>query len=260
MGYSEYKELVLRRRLWSAAFLGRFLDHRELPKGYGRRLDERVVEYPWLFARLGRAGPECNGRRGRLLDAGSALNHAFLLKHPILSERSVVSCTLATEQTASRTNMTYVRGDLRHVAFRDGSFDEIACISTLEHVGMDNSFLYVRSRQREEPRPDDYRVAIRCLRAALRPGGRLYLTVPFGRYEDHGWLQQFDGHMVESIADVFEGSMADITCYRYTADGWQLADARECEECRYFDVHRAEGFDPDRAAAARAVACLTLVK
>src|SRR5215813_3743749 len=36
----------------------------QIPSGYGRWLDERIVEYPWLFSRLP-DGP------GRLLDAGS---------------------------------------------------------------------------------------------------------------------------------------------------------------------------------------------
>ena len=43
-----------------------------LPVGHGFRLDERIVEYPWLFSRLPSGA-------GNLLDAGSVLNYEFLL-------------------------------------------------------------------------------------------------------------------------------------------------------------------------------------
>src|SRR4051794_31947923 len=51
--------------------------HDQLPDGYGRWLDERIIEYPWLFSRLS-SGP------GKLLDAGSILNHHFIISHPKL--------------------------------------------------------------------------------------------------------------------------------------------------------------------------------
>ena len=44
-----------------------------LPEGYGFRLDERVIEYPWVLARL----PQ---DPGAMLDAGSALNYKFLIR------------------------------------------------------------------------------------------------------------------------------------------------------------------------------------
>ena len=53
-----------------------------LPHGYGIGIDERCVEYPWLIAQLD-DGP------GILLDAGSVLNHDFLLDLPIFRSKMI---------------------------------------------------------------------------------------------------------------------------------------------------------------------------
>jgi len=84
--------------------------------------------------------------------------------------------------------------------------------------------------------------------------------VPYGRYENHGWLQQFDRERLESILDVFGGTPTTVAFYKYFADGWQLVDADACGDCRYFDMQRRKDYEPDYVAAARAVACAELVK
>jgi hypothetical protein len=35
--------------------------------------------------------------------------------------------------------------------------------------------------------------------------GRLLLSVPYGRREDHGWLRQFDREDVKALCDAVEG-------------------------------------------------------
>jgi len=82
--------------------------------------------------------------------------------------------------------------------------------------------------------------------------------VPFGEYRNLGWLQQFDAPMVQGLIADFDGRLEAQSFYRYTARGWQLAAMSECAAERYFDVHESSTFDPDFAAAARAVACLVL--
>ena len=84
----------------------------------------------------------------------------------------------------------------------------------------------------------------------LRPGGTLLATVPYGAAEDHGWFRQLDRAEVESLG-------GEIEVYRYSADGWQRSSLAEAAEERYHDHHADQTVPPDRAAAARAVACLT---
>lgn len=250
-GYWEYRNRFIRHVLETPALLRRFRAIDALPAGFGRALDERVVEYPWVFARL-RAGPT------RLLDAGSTLNHRFLLTTPFLMRKSIVSYTLTPEPLLPFAQIAYVRGDLRVSAFRDGTFDEIVCISTLDHVGMDNSMTYSAGARYREADPLSHLQVLPELRRLLRPGGRAYVTVPYGRPADLRWLQQFDERGLTRLIDAFGGELHAQAFYKYGHEGWQVADAAACAGCEYFDVHaHARGmFPPDRASAARAVACL----
>src|ERR1700756_4062168 len=103
-----------------------------LPPGFGHKLDERLVEYPWLFSRL----PDGSGE---LLDAGSVLNHDFILSHERLVGKKITIMTLAPEgRSFWDRGINYVYGDLRQTYFRDDYFDYIVCVSTLEHIGLDN--------------------------------------------------------------------------------------------------------------------------
>jgi hypothetical protein len=94
----------------------------------------------------------------------------------------------------------------------------------------------------------------------LRPGGRLLLTIPFGRREDHGWLQQFDAAGIGRLVEAFGGHLVAEAYYRYTAAGWQRSTVDGCAGARYFNIHATPAIEPDGAAAARAVCCLDLVR
>ena len=252
-GYAEYKEDFLSSVLRDSVLLDGFLGNKVLPPQYGFRLDERVVEYPWIFARLGIT-------ERLLLDAGSALNFPHLLDLPELKSRSVVIYNLSPESVVKRSNISYIYGDLRHTMLNSEYFDEIVCISTLEHVGMNNTFLYSKDIRFDELRPDDYQDVVKEFKRLLKPGGRLFITVPYGRYENLGWLQQFDQQKVKIAVEVFGGSSSSVAYYRYSADGWQIADADACADCSYFDIHHRPDYEPDYVAAARSVACLEMVK
>jgi hypothetical protein len=252
VGYWEYRNGFVRDVLCDANLCARLASNQPLPTGYGYRLDERVIEYPWVISRLG-------DQATRLLDAGSALNFRFLLGVPALSKKSVVLYTLASEHyTVPHDDISYIYGDLRQTILRDHLFDEIVCISTLEHVGLDNTLIYTRDQRYNEARVFDYRDVLREFQRLLVPGGRLFLTVPYGKYENLGWLQQFDRERLDDVFQVFDGKIEAQAFYRYTVDGWVLSDAAECAECEYYDIHTHPDHAPDYAAAARAVVCLML--
>ena len=252
-GYTEYKKKVLYEALNDQLNIERFRHNKVLPVNYGFRIDERVVEYPWILARL-------DIGEGLLLDAGSTLNYEYILDHPTLKNKSVVIYNLSPEKVVRRSNISYIYGDLRHTILRSESFDEIVCISTLEHIGMNNTFLYSKDLRFDELRPDDYQDLIREFKRLLKPSGKLFVTVPYGRYENLGWLQQFDHQRIETVLEVFDGSASQVVYYKYLADGWQVVDADACADCSYFDIHHRSGYEPDYVAAARAVACIEMVK
>jgi hypothetical protein len=109
------------------------------------------------------------------------------------------------------------------------------------------------------------------LHRVLKPNGDLIFTVPFGEYRDFGFQQQFDARLLSCAIESFPGRTAiSQAFYQYTLDGWQVATANQCADCRYVEWI-AEAWrhntwpepipvESDRAAAARAVACVRLTK
>jgi SAM-dependent methyltransferase len=248
-GYEEYKVSEIRRSLREGTF-----SNDKLPAGYGYRIDERIIEYPWFFSRLPSGA-------GKLLDAGSALNFDFLLDQPKLKEKRVHICTLAPEDHAFwNKGVSYVYEDLRTLPYKDEGFDWISCISTIEHVGMDNTMLYTSDTTKRESSPKGYIDAIIEMRRVVKPGGTLFLTVPYGKAAHHGWFQFFDEAMVDSIADAFKATAQRRFYFAYEPEGWRVATAAETKDATGFDFHAAKGYDPDFAAGSRAVCCIEMVK
>ncbi len=220
-----------------------------LPDGYAIGYDERTIEYPWLFG-------QCLG--GRVLDAGSTFNHPHILDRalPLVDELTIL--TLAPEADAfPLRSVSYVFGDLRELPFRDGWFDTVVSLSTLEHVGKDNA-IYGADGVAAGDADAEVARAARELRRVVAPGGRILLSVPYGRREDHGWFRQFDAEDLECLVAAFEAPRAAVSLFAYGPGGWQHAAPEAMIDLRY----RAADADPatvvDLAAAARGVACVAI--
>ncbi|HEX4563558.1 MAG TPA: methyltransferase domain-containing protein, partial [Solirubrobacteraceae bacterium] len=236
--YTEAHGKFVSRVLDDARMLDPFRDGERLPPQYGVGFDERVVEYPWLFTRdLG----------GCVLDAGSTLNHANTLVRvrPRVNELHVV--TLAPEQEAYPfLDISYLFADLRSLPLRDEVYDCVVSLSTLEHVGMDNSQYGVNGGRAEDPGVE-LRSALQELRRVLKPGGTLLLSVPYGHPDDFGWMRVFSAEELETVVAAFGPEEAKRTFYRYDARGWQLSDAHEAANERYRDHFSAGPPGQDRA-------------
>jgi SAM-dependent methyltransferase len=259
-GYSLYKEDFIRTALQNENVIRTYAENRQLPKEYGKYLDERVIEYPWLFSQL--------GNDGRTLDAGSTLNYNYLLAILKKRNKEITISTLEPEPNCLWTErISYIFCDLREIPFRDDWFDEIASISVIEHMGMDNS-LYSSNPQYREKNTLDFLKAISEYKRVTKSGGRVYITVPYGRYIDYGWYQQFDADMVNRLIDQFNPFHVDESYYCYENNGWALCPKEHCKYFEGFDVHKTKYFDkdsdkdydPDLAASSRAVAALILQK
>jgi hypothetical protein len=224
-----------------------------LPRGYGFRLDERVIEYPWVYSRL----PE---NPGRMLDAGSSLNHSFLLERAPVSKAHLSICTLAPEKHCYwGRGISYVFDDLRSCIFSSGAFDTIVSISTIEHIGLDNLKLYTTDETKREDDSSGFRAAVREFRRMIRPGGVCFITVPYGKACKRGWFQVFDAAMVRMVLDDFKPIQQEIDYFGYFSDGWRAADPTELAGATCFDIHQDNGFDPDFAAFAHGSVCMRLV-
>lgn len=262
--YGLYRIELIAQALSDETLLERFRHSEPLLVGYGVGVDERCVEYPWLLAHLP-ASARC------LLDAGSVLNHDFILNNSIFDNKKLHILTLAPEGNCFwQKGFSYLYDDLRDIPIRDDYYDAIICLSTLEHLGCDNT-IHTQDETYRENRPEDFILAIKELRRVLRPSGVLLLSVPFGVYRHYGIFQQFDRALLSCAEEAF-GLASEVVemFYRYTANGWQLATAADCAECEYVEwiakawQHQRSPnpipVEPDLAAAARAVACVRLVK
>jgi SAM-dependent methyltransferase len=262
--YLARRNAHLKDALNDRELVARFRDGQPLPERYGRGLDERCIEYPWLLSRL-------PGGPARLLDAGSTLNHEWVLDHPSFATLRIHILTLAPEKACYwHRGISYAYDDMRSLPFKDGLFDIVAAVSSIEHVGCDNSF-YTGVHAAGEPRLDDFSLAMRELARVLRPGGLLLFTVPYGQHQFHGAFQQFDRRCLtraETASDRL--SLIDESFYRYTIEGWRIARDQDCRACEYVawvsDLMRTRQWpatplvDTDHAAAARAVACVQMMK
>jgi hypothetical protein len=186
----------------------------DVPRGgdpFGVGIDERIVEFPLAFQVADFQQP------GRILDAGAAMNLSYIRQAIGTPAASVIHFTQSGDKELCRfqgDRYSYLFGDLRRTDFRDDAFDRILCISTLEHVGMDNS-RYGGEQEWDSkgvgasvslPAGDGSHLdAVVEMLRILAPGGQLVITVPFGQARTHGWYQVFDQEGVAQILDVCLG-------------------------------------------------------
>jgi hypothetical protein len=124
--------------------------------------DERPIEIPWCLARY--AG------ESRLLDVGYAYAEpAYLAGLVRLGAPELTGVDLAVAEVPG---LRSVQADLRDLPFEDAAFDVAIAISTLEHVGRDNSQYGLGAEE-----GDSLDAALRELR---RVAERLLVTVPTG--------------------------------------------------------------------------------
>jgi SAM-dependent methyltransferase len=240
-----------------AAFVGRALDDAKvvgaiaagapLPAGWGVGFDERVVEFPWLAGR---------GPAGTVLDAGSTLNHDYVLRRlrPQMDALHIV--TLAPEERAfPKLGISYLFADLRELPMHDDVYDQVISLSTLEHVGLDLGHFGADVDLAEDPQSACLD-AVDELRRVLRPGGAALLTVPVGRPERFGWVRSLSLDELDAVVERFEPVEVDVTYFRHDG-GWQRAGREEVADARYRD-HLAGEEPRGRVVAAEAVACVAL--
>lgn len=256
-GYHEYKWDFIDKAILDENILSIFTQKKPLPKNYGYRLDDRSVEYPWIFSVL-RKG------KSRFLDAGSTFNFPSIVNHPVVRAKDTTIVTYFPEHYAfNEKRISYIYADLREMPLRDAWFDEVVCQSTLEHIDMDNSMYGYENASQDLGREKNfsYKAVLDELVRVLKPGGQLLLTFPYGKYEFHGFFQQFDKEMMTEMLIFFEKHgtpRADFFIYRN--DGWHWSDKEEASECESFNPHTGIGKGSDGAAHSRGICCIKFLK
>jgi SAM-dependent methyltransferase len=138
--------------------------------------DERPIELAWT---LGRYRGET-----RVLDVGYTFAEPTWLAALLgLGARELTGVDLAERDVPG---MSTVQADVRRLPFGARSFDVVFCISTLEHVGGDNT----RYELAAEQEPDAPLEALRELRRVTARHGKIFLTVPVGTTAEDWYLRQ----------------------------------------------------------------------
>ncbi len=195
--------------------------------------DERVVEIPWVLSRL-RAG-------GRVLEVGYAFAEPAYLAGLLRAGVELVGADLAARDVEG---METVEADARRLPFPDNSFAQVLLVSTLEHIGADNTVYGLSAESDGGARL----AALRELKRVLQGDGSLLVTVPLGEPGDHGWFRQEDQDGWAELfahADLF---IEEMEAYELQPDGWRAAPAFRPEGVRY----------GERGPAASAVLCVEL--
>jgi SAM-dependent methyltransferase len=195
--------------------------------------DERVIEIPWVLSRLG---------HGDVLEVGYAnAENAYLAALVRAGPARLVGVDLAERTIVGIESIT---ADVRALPLEDGTFDQVLLVSTLEHLGADNSIY----GQPVEDDPSAREAALREIRRVLRSNGRLLVTVPLGEPGDHGWFRQDD---VQGWTHLFTAAgffVEEQEAYELVAEGWRAAPAFSADGVRY----------GERGPAASAVLCTEL--
>lgn len=210
---------------------------------------ERFVEVPWCLNRHGGAQV--------VLDCGYAnaeqqyLEKLASLNIPDLHGLDVAPpkyFTVTDAAGVARPLLKPAQSDLRKTPYPDDFFDLIFCVSTVEHIGLDNE-AYQSAPTTSFSKYGDME-AVREMYRITKPRGRLLLTVPFGKFQYFGWFLQYDLDRLCRLVAASDYHTNVMQFFKYS-NGWN--------EC-YPDDLKDTVYQANGAPAAAGVACLELEK
>jgi O-antigen chain-terminating methyltransferase len=182
---------------------------------------ERVVEVPWVVSRY--------GGEQRVLDVGSAFAVSVYLRHLIgLGIAELHGVDLSARPIKG---MVMTKADVRSMPYPNGHFQLILCISTLEHVGRDNSKYEIA----EGGQPEGDVEGLSEMARVLEKQGRILITVPFGRLEHQNWFKQYDLPAWGALLTRARLMAREQAIFEYSPSaGWKVAtDPSSLQNHRY---------------------------
>lgn len=146
-----------------------------------RFYDERIVEYSWAINKISKLE-----QKTRFLDIGCVMNTKYCLEKLLKQFTDIHFLNLVSEPLAMHGRISFHTQDIRECDLPKHSFDCITCISTLEHVGGDNSYNdFSINGTSEIEAPNQYREpcwqeGFISLMELLAPDGLLLVSMPYG--------------------------------------------------------------------------------
>jgi len=131
---------------------------------YSLSINERIGDYAFVISNVGNAQPL------KILDVGC---YGGLLPIQLAVLGNEVYGIDILNYPLDHSNFHFIKNDIMHLSFQDEFFDIVSCVSVLEHVGL--------GRYGDPTITDGDKLALREMTRVLKPGGRIILTVPFGK-------------------------------------------------------------------------------
>lgn len=182
---------------------------------------ERTVEVPWMLTKI---------KEGSILDIGSAEScyvNELLEKNPTKLTLNDIR-SFSTHEQDSRVSC--VTGDSRKLNITDfggEKFDNVLCISTLEHMGLE---AYGQQKDHNEnPCDSQIKYLKYILDSYLKNNGQLILTIPYGKYEHGGWVIVYNKEAVDKIKTIFKlKEEVYFTLIDRDKDTWKEVSKEKC--------------------------------
>jgi hypothetical protein len=213
---------------------------------YGLGNTERVIEIPWALSRY-------NGEE-RVLEVGCSFASENLEYIEGLMALNIPELHGIDISSVEAPHFIKKTGDIRQSGYETNFFGLILCISTLEHVGKDNARHYKPVAElplaREGHSQSDVQALVEMVRI-VRPGGKVIVTVPYGRFVDYGWFTNYDSRAISSLLGAIPLAGINAEYFRHGTEGWMPCDPDELTDVAYQD---------NGAPAAAGLACFEITK
>lgn len=176
------------------------------------KCSERIVEIPFTLRNLPYPF------RGRVLDVGYRESEIIYQTASLGFETWGIDIR---QPLVEFPGVRYVRGDIREHPLPEKYFEVVIALSTVEHIG-----LVFYGNEKYDAKGDVQ--ALRGIHRALKPEGRLILTVPFGVRAETKWYRVYDLKALQELLSLsgFHGEKVNFWIQeglRWVPASWQKA-------------------------------------
>jgi SAM-dependent methyltransferase len=172
-------------------------------------ISERLVEYSFVARNLISAKKEA-----RILEVGAAESGLSEAIGNFGNKKWQVFAIDISDLLIKSDFLAPANMDGRSLGFRDGVFDQIICVSTIEHVGISSDYYNIR----ENDLLGDMLMMSELWRV-LKEQGTLILTLPYGNGIKKNEFRIYDNPKLRQLIKAF--SVIKKEFYRYDSGRWK---------------------------------------
>ncbi len=216
-GYERYKIDLIKKKILN----------KKIKIKRSNYFDERLIEIPWIVKEL----KKC---KGNLLDVGSTLNYDYILKSITNLNKIFINTLFPEKKNYNNKSVNYLYEDICKNSLKEKYFDNITCISTLEHIGFDNSHYNYNSKLKKKFKFNKFKylLALINIKKLLKKKGNFFITIPFGKKKIYKNLQQFNSLDLKKIFKIFKNFKKKVIFYRFINGKWIQSNEIDCKNMK----------------------------